>query len=231
MKEIQRVSVTDAVVENIKELIESGEYSVGDKLPTESTMCEMMHVSRTCVREAIRVLQAINLIDIRPGKGAFVADSNSRQTDSWYNVPDAQFYDFMEVRMAIETLSTRLAINRVTNKELKKLDEIHESFLEANKSKNLTKLVMFDELFHTEIVSMTGNKLLMAINKQLIEANKKYRCESFVNNKVYSNAITPHTKIVQCFHDKNAEQGQKEMYNHLKITKKDMDLLLLNKEQ
>lgn len=226
MKEIQRISVTDAVVENIKELIESGEYAVGDKLPTESSMCKMMNVSRTCVREAIRVLQAIGFIDIRPGKGAFVAAYNANNTDHWYNDPDAQFYDFMEVRMAIETLSTRLAIKRITDKQLSELDEIHDSFLEANQCKNLTKLVMFDELFHTKIVNITSNNLLIAINEQLIEANKKYRCESFMSDEDYSNAIVPHTKILQCFHDKNSERGQKEMYNHLEITKKDMEQIV-----
>ena len=59
MKEIQRISITDAVVENMKELIESGEYEAGQKLPTEAKLCEMLKVSRTSVREAFRVLQAL----------------------------------------------------------------------------------------------------------------------------------------------------------------------------
>ena len=58
MKAIQRMSITDSVVADIKEMIMSGEYKIGEKLPTEMKLCDQMGVSRTCVREAIRVLQA-----------------------------------------------------------------------------------------------------------------------------------------------------------------------------
>lgn len=229
MKEIQRVSVTDSVVENIKEMINSGEFQPNDKLPTESTMGENMKVSRTCIREAMRVLQALGMVDIRPGKGAFVASPLLGNTDDWYNVEDAQFYDFMEVRMAIETISTRLAIKQATHKQLEKLEKIQESFIEANNNQNLTQLVMLDELFHTEIVNMTGNQLLVRINKQLVTANRKYRCESFMNSEVYNKAIVPHNKVLECFKKHDSEQGQKEMYEHLKITKSDMEHIFHSK--
>ena len=73
MKEIQRISITDAVVDNIKEMIEAEEYKVGEKLPAEAKLCEMFKVSRTSVREALRVLQALGYVENKPGKGAFVA--------------------------------------------------------------------------------------------------------------------------------------------------------------
>ena len=63
MKEIQRISVTDAVVNSIREMIESGQYEVGHKLPAEAAFCEQMKVSRTCVREALRVLQTLQLTE------------------------------------------------------------------------------------------------------------------------------------------------------------------------
>ena len=58
MKEIHRISITDAVVEAIKKAIDSGEYQPGTKLPTEAAMCQVLKVSRSSVREAMRVLQA-----------------------------------------------------------------------------------------------------------------------------------------------------------------------------
>ena len=76
-------------------------------------LCDQMGVSRTCVREAIRVLQAVGYVEIRPGKGAFVADYQKSTDNSslWYDVEGVKiFMIFMEVRMAIETLSVRLAV-------------------------------------------------------------------------------------------------------------------------
>lgn len=222
MKEIKRISVTDSVVENIKLSIDSGEYLPGDKLPTENRMCQEIGVSRTCIREAIRVLQAIGYVDIFPGKGAFVSKKFTESKKQWYDIPDVQFYDFMEVRMAIETLSTRLAIKRATKKQIQKLTMIHEKFLQAVEDKNLIQLIMYDELFHTEIVKITNNELLIAINKQINTAFKKYRGESFMDNSVYKNAVIPHTKILEAFKSNDPELGQAEMYNHLVITEQDI---------
>ena len=212
-QEIQRVSITDSVVKKLRESIQTGEYKPGEKLPTEVQLCESFGVSRTCVREALRVLQALRLVEILPGRGAFVAQKLPTEEEStWYAETDAQFYDFIEVRMAIEPLATRLAIERATDEQIEGLDEILRSFVEASDNKDLTKMI-------------AGNKLLMNINKELSRGNKKYRSESFLDNTVYRNAIGPHTKIMECFHKRDPEAGAREMFNHLSITKNDMDYL------
>lgn len=223
MREIQRISITDAVVDSIKEMIETEEYKVGEKLPAEAKMCEMLGVSRTSVREAIRVLQALGYVESRPGKGAFVAANHKEETTLWYDVENPQFSDFMEVRMAVETLAVRLAVERAREKDIKKLAEVHKSFLEANEKKEMTRLIMLDELFHTTIFSITKNQLLININAQLLEAFRKYRSESFMNEDVYRNAIDPHTRILECFRERNAAQAVEEMRIHLDITMSDME--------
>lgn len=230
MKEIQRISVTDSVIESIKSMILSGECLPGSKLPTENEMCQSMKVSRTCVREAIRVLQALGYVTIIPGKGAFAALEPVAESAPWYDVPDSQFEDFIEVRIAIETISARLAIERCTKRQVNKLAKIHESFVEANNSRNLAQTIMFDELFHSEIVNITGNKLLININKQVVTANRKYRCESFTSNETYNRAIVPHQNILDCFYNKDPEQGACEMLEHLQITKEDMKYLMNQKK-
>lgn len=227
MKEIQRVSITDAVVENIKGLIESNVYAIGEKLPTEANFCEQLKVSRTSVREAFRVLQALGYVENKMGKGAFVADYRKAKSerDPWYDAENARFYDFMEVRMAIETLSVRLAVERVTYKQLQELKQIHESFVEANENRDFVKMIMLDELFHTKIISCTDNPLLININKQLLEKFRIYRGDSFMDKTVYKNAVEPHSRILFCFETKNASLAVEEMRRHLEITGKDMEVI------
>lgn len=226
MKEIHRISITDATVDSIKGLIESGQYQIGEKLPTEAILCETLKVSRTSVREAIRVLQALGYVHLLPGKGAFVASySASSHADNWYDVADAQFYDFMEVRMAIETLSVRLSVERATPKQVQELEQIHQSFLKAIAEKDLVQMIMLDELFHTKITSYTNNQLLININKQLLNCFRIYRGDSFTNQEVYTNAIEPHTRILFCFQTRNASQAVQEMRKHLDITSRDMELI------
>lgn len=237
MREIQRISTTDAVVNSIREMIVSGEYSKGAKLPTEASLCQMLGVSRTSVREATRVLQAIGYVEIRPGKGAFVASPNAERTNdqqphlgnvpgcsmNWYDVDGARFYDFMEVRMAIETLAVRLAVERATAEQVRELQDIHQHFVEAIMNQDLVQMILFDELYHTKIISFTRNKLLININRQLVDSFKKYRGDSFTNRDVYMNALQPHSNILFCFQQKNAAQAVAEMKIHLDITANDME--------
>lgn len=227
MKAIQRMSITDSVVADIKEMIMSGEYKIGEKLPTEMKLCDQMGVSRTCVREAIRVLQAIGYVEIRPGKGAFVANYQKSTDNSslWYDVEGVKFYDFMEVRMAIETLSVRLAVERATDKQIRELREIHTSFVEATEKRDMLKMIMLDELFHTKIITFTNNQLLININKQLLERFRIYRGDSFTNKMVYKNAVEPHERILLCFEMRNPSSAVEEMRKHLNITTQDMELI------
>ena len=227
MKAIQRMSITDSVVADIKEMIMSGEYKIGEKLPTEMKLCDQMGVSRTYVREAIRVLQAIGYVEIRPGKGAFVANYQKSTDNSslWYDVEGVKFYDFMEVRMAIETLSVRLAVERATDKQIRELREIHTSFVEATEKRDMLKMIMLDELFHTKIITFTNNQLLININKQLLERFRIYRGDSFTNKMVYKNAVEPHERILLCFEMRNPSSAVEEMRKHLNITTQDMELI------
>lgn len=226
MREVHRVSVTDEVVDIIRELIESKSYGIGEKLPTESSFCEMLKVSRTSVREAIRVLQALGYIEIQPGKGAFVADYESvTKKDNWYDVEDTTYNDFMEVRMAIESLSVRLSVERATEKQIQELEKIYLSFVEAYDRGDEVQLVYLDELFHTKIISFTKNKLLININKQLVIAFRPFRIDSFINETVRRNALEPHKRILTCFKTHNPTQAVKEMRNHLEMSIRDMDLI------
>jgi len=234
MKEIRRISITDAAVDSIKELIESGQYQIGEKLPTEASLCQSLKISRTSVRESMRVLQALGYVNLLPGKGAFVASYTPvSHSENWYDVADVQFHDFMEVRMAIETLSVRLSVERASAKQVSELEQIHQSFLEANQKKDLVRMIMLDELFHTKIISYTRNQLLININKQLLGSFRVYRGDSFTNEDVYTNAIEPHSRILFCFQTKNASLAVKEMRNHLEVTSRDMELIhnCMNEEQ
>lgn len=225
MKEIRRISITDEVVGHLKEMIESGQVRPGEKLPTEAALCQLFQVSRTSVREAIRVLQALGYVDLRPGKGAFAADGPVARQENWYDVEDARFSDFMEVRLAIETLAVRLSVERASAKQVRELARVQASFIQAVESQDLVRMIMLDELFHTKIVSFTRNQLLININKQLLESFRVYRGDSFTNKDVYVNALEPHERILVCFQTKNAAQAVEEMQKHLDITAWDMAVI------
>ena len=224
MREIQRISITDMVANDLRDMIQSGEYQVGDRMPTETEICTRMKVSRTSVREALRMLQAMGYVEIRPGRGTYVADGRAKGSN-WFDVEDARFYDFMEVRQAIETLSVRLAVERSSPRQIQELEQIQQAFRQANRKKDAVQLIMLDELFHTKIIEYTSNQLLININQQLLESFRRYRNDSFMDGRVYQNAEEPHERILLCFHRKDPAQAVQEMRRHLEITVRDMETI------
>lgn len=223
MKEIQRISITDAIVDSIRDMIESGEYAIGDRLPTEARLCELMNVSRSSLREAIRVLQALGYVQIQPGRGTFVTQNRiSIDNEKWFSSDSVNFTSFMEVRMALELLAVRLAAEHCRPGELDELKEIHASFVEADKEKDCVRLIMLDELFHSKIMAISKNSLLVSINAQLLEAFRVFRSSSFANEEFYHNAVEPHGRIVDSFAAKDPDRAVQEMKQHLEITARDM---------
>lgn len=224
MKEIQKISITDAVVANIKEAIEVGEYEPGKKLPTEAALCDEMKVSRSSVREALRILQALGYVEIKPGRGAFVTEKREepKLERQWFDVEKIKFVDFMEVRLVLENLAVRLAVERAAPKQIEELEQIHDSFCEACEKHELTKLIMLDEMFHTKIMLYTRNQLLINMNKELQDTCRVYRSESLMSEKLFDRAIGPHGKIVECFKNKDAKQAVIEMKRHLEMAQQDI---------
>lgn len=226
MKEIQRISITETVAENIKDLICSGEYKIGSKLPTETKICEELKVSRTSVREAFRLLQAQGYVVIYPGRGAFVADFQSGNGINWFEIDDAKYKDYMEVRIAIEILAVKLAVERTTDEEIKKLEAVHESFLSASEMHDFARMVILDERFHSLIIEYTGNPLLKKINSDLLDVFRPYRRANFSDPVDYKHADYAHGKILECFKNRNSQMAEQFMREHLSITAEDFDRIV-----
>ncbi len=226
MKEIQRVSVTDAVAENIKNIICTGEFPIGAKLPTETKLCEELKVSRTSVREAFRLLQAQGYVEILPGRGAFVADFQTGNQINWFQIDDAKYKDYMEVRIAIEILAVHLAVERATDEQIKELESVHNSFLEVSKVHDASKMVILDERFHSLIIEYTQNPLLKKINHDLLDVFRPYRRANFSDPVDYRHADSAHEKILNCFKKHDPEMAELCMKEHLSITAEDFDRIV-----
>ena len=134
MKEITRVPIVQQVVNNMKEYIMSGQIDVGQKLPTEKEWCEKMGVGRGTVREAFRILEAKGLIEIKPGRGAFVAGTKELEKEDiveWFVKNEMELKDYIEVRQAVEPLVARLVAENGLDEELNQLEKIHRRFIKA----------------------------------------------------------------------------------------------------
>lgn len=158
-------SPREAVTEAILDLVRRGELKPGMRLPSEPQLAEMTGISRTSVREAVRGLQSIGILEIRRGQGTFVSDINAS------SVIDAQMVmllesrrallDLTEVRTGIEPLIARYAAERATEDEINALRGALAEMIEAGQDHARWREAHLD--FHSALASATQNIILMKI--------------------------------------------------------------------
>ncbi len=226
MRSINRISITDEVVQQIRSEILSGKYKIGDRLPTENDLAKELAVGRSTVREALRMLKALGFIKSHQGKGAFVEkvteDSDERLRD-WFASNKIRLADFMEVRMALEPLAVRLAVERASDEEIANIEKILEVFEGAVRSGNALDLALTDEAFHTGIVEASKNNLLIMLNHTITEYFRDYRVRSFAVKENAANALIPHRNIMAALNARDIAAGTRAMMEHLELSLEDID--------
>lgn len=226
MESIKRVPVVQQVVESIKGYLFAGEIEVGERLPPEKEFCEELEVGRGTLREAYRMLESTGYIELKPGKGAFAARVREVELEevlTWFTEHEVETRDFLEVREAIEPVAVRLAISRCVDEEIKKLQQIHETFIEAVKGNNVSEIGRLDERFHSKIMEYSRNKLFISISKQIERSMKNFRVHTFYIPQNAENAILPHQRILEAFQNRKPEEGERSMRAHLRLIEEDLE--------
>ena len=209
-------SVASYLVENIKKKIENGEYGEGSKLPSEKMLSEEYSVGRSSVREALKMLQAENLIEIVKGKGSFVlsTDARSKGIDQWYHSKKEVFRDLVEIRVALECLAVKKAAVKVTDDVIEKLISINQAY-EATSATDITTRLEYDEAFHRLIVKTANMVLLEDIYNRFESAYTEYRIKGFVLTKYFKKAAEGHRQIIRAFQNRDEKSAEQLMYEHI----------------
>ena len=224
MDPIVRVPIVSQVEERIRDLIDSKKYTEGMKLPTENELCQSMKVGRGTVREALRLLQAKGLVEIKPGRGAFVASKQAVDSNPvvWLVQNEKELRDAIEVRNALEPFAARKVAETASEAVLQQLKKIHIDFLSAVKEGDTEKIAELDELFHGLIVRESGNQLLNEINVHLLQGMHTFRNKTFTVPENVRNAVEPHTRILDAITGRDGNAAEREMRKHLKMVDEDL---------
>ncbi len=168
---IKSVSVVDAVEQHLKQQIATGKFQPGHQLPSERELQAELGVSRLPLREALARLQALGLIRIRHGKGAFVEKevSTSALSDvliTLFNHQDQnRLRDLVEARGLLESEITALASQQATVAQLDALEKSLQEHVAAVEDPNL--FADLDYAFHHELATIAGNSFLLLMHEAL----------------------------------------------------------------
>ena len=134
--EIERTTTTQAIVEQVIDLLKRGELKPGDKLPSENELVEMLGVGRSSIREAKQTLVAMNLIEAHPGRGSFIKEIGPESIINpdivWLLLADEHMWALYEVRMLLEVQIAALAAKRATEDDFAAMGRaLHGALLDA----------------------------------------------------------------------------------------------------
>jgi len=207
-----KVTQSNVIYDELIKMVKSGNYDIGSKLPTEMELCKKYSVSRPTIREAIRMLQARNIVEVRRGSGTYVISTETGNEVSKLTIDNLE--DFMQIRISIETLAIKLFINEYSDKKFDSLQLIEKKFEEAVVEKNIEMMSKYDELFHQEIIVGTNNSLLINIGELLSNSFRIYRNKTFTGD-CGRDAIIAHQKILDALKLRNTDDAVMKMYLHL----------------
>lgn len=225
MEPIKRVPIVQQVEEQLRQLIEGGQYNPGEKLPAEMELCQRLGVGRGTVREAFRLLQAQGYVEIKPGRGAFVAEKMPDKDEGaveWLIQNELELRDAIEVRRALEPMAARRMAEQGSDHSIDELKALHSSLMEALDAEDAQKIAKLDEAFHNAIVEGSRNHLLIAINQLVNQGMKMFRSKTFQVPQNIRNAVEPHTRIMQAIQTRNGDAAEQEMRSHLDKVREDL---------
>ncbi len=194
----------DVVFHTLREAILKGELKPGERL-MELQLAAKLGVSRTPIREAIRMLEQEGLAVTIPRKGAEVAKMTEKDME-----------DVLQIREVLDELAASIACEQMTREQLETLKTTMREFEEFTKTGNVKKIAEADVKFHDVIYQATGNPKLVNMLNNLREQMYRYRIEYLKDEKNYPVLIREHSQIVEGLITKDKEKVTAAMHHHVR---------------
>ena len=225
LKKVERDrSLPQKVEEQLKEAIIQNVYTANDRLPSETELEQLFGVSRTVVREAIRMLAGQGLVEIRGRYGVFVSEIGMSQVVTPFaslmmqKCGDQSWLYLNQVRCLVEPEIARMAA-------LKRSEEdVH--YFEANLGEMKTnrdrpeELIAIDFKFHKKLALASGNPITPIIMEPVFMLLPKFISVNFKISGASDTSIEQHEKIIDCIKAKDSEGAYRAMAEHMKTAEK-----------
>lgn len=223
-KVIKQKTVVAQVMEQIRDLIASGEYNVGDKIPTEGELAEMFGLGRSSIREALKVFNYLGILESKAALGTFVSDRTNVSSEalSWaILLGKNELYDMVEIRGALENWTLlKLAQDAEDNPQaLQQLaDELESAIMDlkyAIEKNSIEELINADYSFHRILIKHCENSLFTAIYDLLRDFMFEEIKATYVIYDSYDFAIDEHMAIVNSIRSGDSGRMQKSLKKHI----------------
>ncbi len=225
IKPVQTKRIYQAVMEQIIEMIREDEIKVGEKLPPERELAEQFGVSRASMREALRVMETMGLLERKPGGGSVVTDLNIGR---FLNMLSPIFFkrgglaiELVELRYLLETRAARLAAANITADGKEQLQSVKERMRTAHGNADREQEVATDIELHETLFRVTGNAVLMSAAKfvtDLLEHSVRFGRRVILEAGLEpGRLLEQHMEIVDAVRAGDSERSARAMEAHMQL--------------
>lgn len=214
---LNRKPVAERVANRLLELIRSGNLRAGDKLPTENELGTAMHVSRPVIREALRSLSIMGVVESRQGGRCYVTDLTPQRllapVQLVIAVDETNVDALFEARVAVESQLLRIGATRISTEDLQKLAELVAAGYQL--VDDPVGFRVMDMEFHAILMRLAANPFLERMAQTLYELGIEYRRAASEMDGVLANSAREHENIVTALSERDAEKVVVAMSAHL----------------
>ncbi|WP_226037864.1 FadR/GntR family transcriptional regulator [Aquibacillus saliphilus] len=210
MKSIKRASSHEIIVDEVKKYIKINKIKKGDRLPSVAEFTDIFQVSKSTVREGLRFLEGLNIVEVINGKGVFVKDGDVLRIEAKIEVENEKKFllHTSELRRALEGKAVELAVFRADEEDIKEL-EIH-----LNEQIRLKKLgedsSKVDLAFHRAIYKASKNPVLESVVESVHDTFNKFWNQPFGIDDIFDDSIPFHQTLLEAIKERNQEQALAE---------------------
>ncbi|MCE8017578.1 GntR family transcriptional regulator [Halomonas sp. MCCC 1A17488] len=203
MSKIQHRNLYLEVADRIRELIEQGDLAPGERI-SEKELCERFGVSRTPLREALKVLAAEGLTELLPNRGARVMRLTVKMVKDTYDLMGA-----------LEGLSGELACRNISDEGIREIRRLHDTMLMHYRERNLAEYFQINQQIHEGILQASGNEVLQEMYKGLNQRVKRVRYSKKMTESFWRRAVQDHEHMIVALEARDGKRLGQILRDHL----------------
>lgn len=211
-KHLTSETLSEKVINEFENMIETGKLKPGEKLPSERMLAEQMGVSRGILREALRTIESKGYITRKPGGGTFVRKLVKEQFVGQKlaeSLKHATYLDLLELREVLECKAVELSVLRATDEDIKQIESTLKTDEDMESDSEL------DRAFHLAIASATKNVLIENIMIANFDLMKEITVKTHKDPKRVKQMREEHKNIFNAIRDRDSVEAQRAMLQHL----------------
>ncbi len=220
-KEVRQSKITQKIISQIRTAILEGKLKPGDKLPTEKKLVEEFQVSKQTLRESLRALEHMGLIDVRKGigGGSFIVEVDieiaKESLANYLYFKNLTIENLSEFRRLIEPAAAKIAAQNISTEKLEALQQLNDSARE-NLNRNRVRAAARDEFnFHRFIAELTRNPILILVLDFVESMLDDFKSVLKPDSEFFETVLDAHDRIYDAIKNRNAELASKEMLDHV----------------